>query len=89
MGFFSLAVTFLCTVVLPVLLFLVTVKLWEIFMIRGRDSSCPRPLPPGTMGIPFLGETLQLILQVSPVASLCLSRVFKLNPMLYIESKNK
>ncbi|XP_012672827.1 cytochrome P450 26A1-like [Clupea harengus] len=63
MGFYSLAVTFLCTVVLPVLLFLVAVKLWEFFMIRGRDSSCPRPLPPGTMGMPFIGETLQLILQ--------------------------
>lgn len=64
MGFYSLAVTFLCTLVLPVLLFLVAVKLWEIFMIRRRDPNCQRPLPPGTMGMPFIGETLQLILQV-------------------------
>ena len=33
-------------------------------MIRGRDPNCQRPLPPGTMGLPFLGETLQLVLQV-------------------------
>ncbi|XP_030631419.1 cytochrome P450 26A1 [Chanos chanos] len=63
MGLYTLVVTFLCTIVLPVLLFLAAVKLWEVFMIRGFDPSCRRPLPPGTMGLPFIGETLQLVLQ--------------------------
>ncbi|XP_033466541.1 cytochrome P450 26A1 [Epinephelus lanceolatus] len=59
----TLLATFLCTIVLPILLFLVALKLWEVYMIRGRDQSCPSPLPPGSMGLPFIGETLQLILQ--------------------------
>ena len=69
MALSTLLATFLCTIVLPVLLFLVAVKLWEVYMIRGRDPSCPSPLPPGSMGLPFIGETLQLILQVSSCCS--------------------
>lgn len=65
MALSTLLATFLCTIVLPILLFLVAVKLWEIYMIRGRDPTCPSPLPPGSMGLPFIGETLQLILQVN------------------------
>ncbi|KAF3854108.1 hypothetical protein F7725_014796, partial [Dissostichus mawsoni] len=42
----TLLATFLCTIVLPVLLFLVALKLWEVYMIRGRDPSCCSPLPP-------------------------------------------
>lgn len=64
MALSTLLASFLCTVVLPVLLFLVAVKLWEVYMIRGGDPSCPSPLPPGSMGLPFIGETLQLVLQV-------------------------
>lgn len=59
----TLLATFLCTIVLPVLLFLVALKLWEVYLLRGRDPGYPQPLPPGSMGLPFLGETLQLILQ--------------------------
>lgn len=65
----ALLATFLCTIVLPLLLFLVTVKLWEVYTSRGRDAGCPWPLPPGTMGLPFIGETLQLILQVGKNAA--------------------
>ena len=77
MALSTLLATVLCTIVLPVLLFLVAVKLWEVYLIRGRDPSCPRPLPPGSMGLPFLGETLQLLLQVNTDTCLRDSTVFR------------
>lgn len=65
MGFSPLLASAACTFVLPLLLFLATVKLWDLYCLRGRDPGCALPLPPGTMGLPFFGETLQLVLQVS------------------------
>lgn len=66
MGFSALVASALCTFLLPLLLFLAAVKLWDLYCVSGRDPSCPLPLPPGTMGLPFFGETLQLVLQVRP-----------------------
>lgn len=64
MGLPALLASALCTFVLPLLLFLATIKLWDLYCVSSRDRSCPLPLPPGTMGFPFFGETLQMVLQV-------------------------
>lgn len=64
MGFSTLVASALCTFLLPLLLFLAAVKLWDLYCVSSRDPSCPLPLPPGTMGLPFFGETLQMVLQV-------------------------
>ncbi|XP_054687996.1 cytochrome P450 26A1 isoform X3 [Grus americana] len=63
MGFSALVASALCTFLLPLLLFLAAVKLWDLYCVSSRDPSCPLPLPPGTMGLPFFGETLQMVLQ--------------------------
>ncbi|XP_066477163.1 cytochrome P450 26A1 [Tiliqua scincoides] len=65
MGFPSAALlaSAACTFVLPLLLLLAAAKLWALYCLRGRDPACPLPLPPGSMGLPFFGETLQLVLQ--------------------------
>lgn len=68
MGFSALVASALCTFLLPLLLFLAAVRLWDLYCASGRDPSCPLPLPPGTMGLPFFGETLQMVLQVRRAA---------------------
>lgn len=68
MGFYALVASALCTFLLPLLLFLAAVRLWDLYCASGRDPSCPLPLPPGTMGLPFFGETLQMVLQVRRAA---------------------
>ncbi|KAM8924517.1 cytochrome P450 26A1 [Pelodytes ibericus] len=62
MEMYTVITSALCTLVLPVLLFFTTLKLWHLYCVSQRDRSCGCPLPPGTMGIPFFGETLQIVL---------------------------
>jgi len=50
---------------IPSLLFYLTTLLWELRYVRMRDSTTPLPLPPGSMGLPILGEMLQFFITVS------------------------
>ena len=50
---------------LPAALFLFSVSLWRYYIDSLRDSSVSLPLPPGTVGLPFVGETLSMAFQVS------------------------
>lgn len=62
MEVYTVVISTLCTMILPVLLFLTAVKLWNLYCTTLSDRSCKAPLPPGTMGIPFFGETMQMLL---------------------------
>ncbi|XP_002734884.1 cytochrome P450 26A1-like [Saccoglossus kowalevskii] len=48
---------------LPCVLLILICKLWTVYNIRSKDPNCKAPLPEGSMGIPFFGETLQLVFQ--------------------------
>lgn len=63
MELYTLVTSALCTLLLPLLLLLAAVKLWDLYCYSCRDHGCQSPLPPGTMGLPFFGETLQMVLQ--------------------------
>lgn len=69
MGLPALLASALCTFVLPLLLFLAAIKLWDLYCVSSRDRSSALPLPPGTMGFPFFGETLQMVLQVKELGA--------------------
>uniref|UniRef100_A0A8C5MPE2 Cytochrome P450 26A1 n=1 Tax=Leptobrachium leishanense TaxID=445787 RepID=A0A8C5MPE2_9ANUR len=59
---YTVVTSTLCTLILPVILFFLTLKLWNLYCSSLRDWSCKAPLPPGTMGLPFFGETMQMLL---------------------------
>ncbi|XP_072280641.1 cytochrome P450 26A1 [Pyxicephalus adspersus] len=60
---YTITTSFFCTVLLPLLLLLTALKLWELYCLSRRDHESHLPLPPGTMGLPFFGETLQMVLR--------------------------
>lgn len=47
--------------------------IWPRKFEHMRDDACPLPLPPGTMGCPFIGESLELCRKVtsSPLHPFC------------------
>ena len=55
---------FIYPLLLPAALFLFSVSLWRYYIDSLRDSSVSLPLPPGTVGLPFVGETLSMAFQV-------------------------
>ncbi|CAH1783469.1 unnamed protein product [Owenia fusiformis] len=51
------------TFIVSLPLLIATWKLWEAYMTGTKDQNSSLPLPPGSMGIPFLGETISFVLQ--------------------------
>ncbi|XP_070540850.1 cytochrome P450 26B1-like [Ptychodera flava] len=53
----------LLPLILPCVLIALALKLWNIYNENTRDTRCAAPLPEGSMGLPFIGETIQFIIQ--------------------------
>lgn len=59
----ALATLAACLVSMALLL-AVSQQLWQLRWTATRDKSCRLPMPRGSMGFPFVGETCHWLLQV-------------------------
>ena len=69
--FIYFVVYFIRCLIIPCLLFYISLILWELRFLRMRDPSNPLPLPQGSMGLPFIGEMFQFFLIVSNLNFCC------------------
>lgn len=60
----ALATLAACLVSMALLL-AVSQQLWQLRWTATRDKNCKLPMPKGSMGFPFIGETCHWLLQVS------------------------
>lgn len=63
----ALATLAACLVSMALLL-AVSQQLWQLRWTATRDKNCKLPMPKGSMGFPFIGETCHWLLQVRPVS---------------------
>ncbi|MEQ2211164.1 hypothetical protein XENOCAPTIV_025805 [Xenoophorus captivus] len=52
------------------LLVAVSQQLWQLRWTATRDKNCKLPMPKGSMGFPFIGETCHWLLQVRSASEL-------------------
>lgn len=62
----ALATLAACLVSMALLL-VVSQQLWQLRWTATRDKNCKLPMPKGSMGFPFIGETCHWLLQVKCV----------------------
>ena len=55
---------FLLPYAVPITLLLFSMSLWTFYINGTRDLQSDLPLPPGTVGLPFVGETFFMLFRV-------------------------
>ncbi|XP_052770912.1 cytochrome P450 26A1-like [Mya arenaria] len=61
----TLVLGVLKTLLVPFLLNITVRHLWRIYVTSLRDRNCLLPLPPGEFGLPIIGETVQMLLNMN------------------------